>query len=168
MGSYREALQEMPVDPNVTLTCQYRVRDGFGLSWDQELLKDELGIFGRLGYADGHAETWAFTEVERTVSIGMLLKGKRWDRPRDEVGLAFMANGLGPQHRAYLAAGGLGFELGDGKLNYAPEMTVEAYYNVRVQKGIFVTFDAQGIANPGYNQDRGPLAVFAIRAHFEF
>jgi high affinity Mn2+ porin len=168
MGSYREALQQMPESPDVTLTRRYRLRYGFGLSWDQELIKNELGIFGRLGWCDGHAETWAFTEVERTISIGMLLKGKRWDRPKDEVGLAFVVDGIGPQHRAYLAAGGLGFELGDGKLSYAPEMVVEAYYNLRVRKGIFVTLDLQGCANPGYNRDRGPVGFVALRTHFEY
>ena len=168
MGSYREALQQNPDSPDVTATRQYRLRYGFGLSWDQELVKNELGIFGRLGYADGHAETWAFTEVERTISIGVLLKGKQWDRPRDEVGLALLVNGLGPQHRDYLAAGGLGFALGDGKLNYAPETIVETYYNLRVKKGLYVALDLQGINNPGYNRDRGPVGVMALRLHYEF
>jgi high affinity Mn2+ porin len=168
MGSYREAIQQMPQSPDVTQTRAYRLRYGFGLSWDQELLKNELGIWGRVGWADGHAETWAFTEVERTVAIGMLLKGKQWDRPRDEVGLAFVMNGLGPQHRDYLAKGGLGFELGDGLLNYGPEMTLEAYYNIRVRRGINFTFDVQGIANPGYNRDRGPVGFVAVRTHFEY
>jgi high affinity Mn2+ porin len=168
MGSYRIALQEMPVDPDVTQTRTYRMRYGLGLSWDQELVKNELGIFGRIGYSDGHAETWMFTEIDQTISLGMLLKGKRWDRPRDEVGLAFLMNGLSRSHRDYLAAGGLGFELGDGKLNYGPEMIVEAYYNIRVRRGINFTFDFQGIANPGYNRDRGPVAIFAVRTHFEF
>jgi high affinity Mn2+ porin len=112
MGSYREALQQNPLAPEVTQTRAYRKRWGLGLSWDQEVLKDELGLFARLGYADGHAETWAFTEVERAISFGMLLKGKSWGRPKDEVGLAFVTAGIGPQHRDYLAAGGLGFELG--------------------------------------------------------
>lgn len=168
MGSYREALQLSPIDPDVTQTRQYRARYGFGISWDQEIIKNELGIFGRLGYADSHAETWMFTECDRTASIGMLLKGVRWDRPRDEVGLALMANGLGPQHRDYLEAGGLGFELGDGKLNYAPECVMETYYNLRVRKGIFVTLDLQGYLNPGYNRDRGPVGLVALRTHFEY
>jgi high affinity Mn2+ porin len=169
MGSYRDALQLSPVDPQVTETRQYRLRYGFGVSWDQELIKNELGIFGRIGYSDSYAETWAFTEAERTISIGMLLKGKAWDRPRDEVGVALMANGLGPQHIAYLAAGGLGFELGDGKLNYSPEFTFEAYYNLRIRKGLYVSLDWQAIANPGYNRDRGPvLDVIALRVHYEF
>ena len=168
MGSYREALQMSPDAPDVTATRQYRLRFGFGLSWEQELIKNELGIFGRIGYSDSYAETWAFTECERTISIGMLLKGKSWNRPKDEVGLAFMVNGLGPQHIDYLGAGGLGFELGDGKINYAPEMTLETYYNLRVRKGLYITLDLQGIANPGYNRDRGPVGVIAMRAHFEF
>ncbi len=168
MGSYRIALQEMPVDPNVTQTRTYRLRYGFGLSWDQEVLKNELGIWGRLGYADGHAETWMFTEIDQTASIGMLLKGKRWERPLDEVGLGLVMNGLSRQHRDYLAAGGLGFELGDGKLNYGPEMIMEMYYNIRVRRGINFTIDFQGIANPGYNRDRGPVGVIAVRTHFEY
>jgi high affinity Mn2+ porin len=168
MGSYRESLQLSPVNPDVTATERYRLRYGFGLSWDQELIKNELGIFGRLGYADGHAETWAYTEVERTISIGMLLKGKSWNRPRDEVGLALLVNGLGPQHRDYLAAGGLGFELGDGKLRYGPEMILETYYNLRIRKGMYFTLDLQGIQNPGYNRDRGPVGLIALRTHFEF
>ena len=168
MGSYRIALQEMPVDPDVTQTRTYRLRYGVGLSWDQELIKNELGIWGRLGYADGHAETWMFTEIDQTASVGMLLKGKRWDRPRDEVGLALLMNGISRAHRDYLAAGGLGFELGDGKLNYGPEMIMEMYYNIRVRRGINFTIDFQGIANPGYNRDRGPVGVIGVRTHFEY
>jgi high affinity Mn2+ porin len=168
MGSYREALQQDPQAPDVTQTRQYRSRYGFGVSWEQEVIKGELGIFGRLGYSDSYAETWMYTECERTVSIGMLLKGKAWDRPKDEVGFALMANGLGPQHIDYLAAGGLGFELGDGKINYAPEMVVETYYNLRVKKGLFVSLDLQGYLDPGYNRDRGPLGVMSLRMHYEF
>lgn len=110
MGDYRLALQQMPVNPDVTATQAYRPRYGFGVSWDQEVIKNVLGIFGRIGWVEGNAETWMFTEVDQTFSIGMLLKGKSWDRPRDEVGLALLVNGLNPGHREYLAAGGLGFE----------------------------------------------------------
>ena len=100
--------------------------------------------------------------------LGMLLKGKRWNRPRDEVGLALLVNGIGPQHRDYLAAGGLGFELGDGQLHYAPETTVETYYNLRLRKGINVTLDLQEVNNPGYNRDRGPIFFIGFRTHFEY
>ena len=169
MGNYNEAVQQNPTAPDVIADpSSIAARYGFGLSWDQELIKGELGIFGRLGWCQSYAETWMYTECDRTVSIGMLLKGISWDRPKDEVGLAFMVDGLGPQHIAYLAAGGLGFELGDGKINYAPEMVVETYYNLRVRKGIFVTLDLQAIADPGYNRDRGPVFFAGLRGHYEF
>jgi high affinity Mn2+ porin len=168
MGNYNEAVQQNPAAPNVIATETYRSKYGFGISWEQEIIKGELGVFGRLGYSQSYAETWMYTECDRSVSIGMLLTGKEWGRPRDEVGLAFMVNGLGPQHRDYLAAGGLGFELGDGKLNYAPETVLETYYNCRVRKGLNVSLDLQMIADPGYNRDRGPAFFAGLRIHYEF
>jgi high affinity Mn2+ porin len=167
MGDYREALEMMPVNPDITQTRQYRYKYGFGLNIEQELNRD-LGIFLRLGWDDGHTETWAFTECDRTASFGLLLKGRHWGRPQDQVGLGFIFDGLAQDHRNYLAAGGLGFELGDGKLNYGLEEAVEIYYNWQVRKGINVTLDFQGVNNPGYNRDRGPVAIMAMRVHMEF
>jgi high affinity Mn2+ porin len=168
MGSWSEAILQNPSAPEVTQTEQYRARPGFGLSWDQELIKNEFGIFGRLGWADGRYETWMYTECDRTASVGMVLKGVEWDRPKDEVGLAFVCDGLSHQHAEYLADGGLDFQLGDGKLNYGYEMVLETYYNCRVRKGIFVTLDLQGIDNPGYNRDRGPVGFMGLRVHVEY
>ena len=103
-GDYREALEQMPVNPDVTLTAAYRFKYGFGLNWEQEVTKD-LGIFARLGWNDGHTETWAFTAIDRLAEIGFLLKGKRWCRPNDAIGLAGCVNGLSGDHRNYLGAG---------------------------------------------------------------
>jgi high affinity Mn2+ porin len=167
MGDYREALDLMPVNPDVTATREYRWKYGFGLNLEQALTRD-LGLFARLGWDDGHTETWAFTEVDRTASLGLLLKGRRWGRPQDQVGLAGVLNGLSQDHRDYLAAGGLGFELGDGKLNYGLEQIVETYYDWQVRQGIYVTLDFQEVGNPGYNRDRGPVSVMALRFHFEY
>jgi high affinity Mn2+ porin len=167
MGDYREALDMMPVNPDVTLTRQYRWKYGFGMSFEQEVTRD-LGVWARLGWDDGRTETWAFTECDRTAAVGLLLKGRRWSRPQDQVGLGFCLNGLSMDHRDYLAAGGLGFELGDGALHYGLESIVETYYNWQVRKGIYITLDLQGIANPGYNQSRGPIAFMALRFHFEY
>jgi len=38
-----------------------------------------------------------------------------------------VVSGLSAPHRNYLKAGGLGFELGDGNLNYAAENLLELY-----------------------------------------
>jgi high affinity Mn2+ porin len=167
MGNYRVALRDMPIDPNITETERYRVRYGFGLNVEQEITKD-LGVFGRLGWNDGHTETWSFTEIDGTAAVGMLLKGTCWHRKQDQLGLAFVVNDISTGHRAYLAAGGLGFIIGDGKLSYGTEDIVEAYYNWELRKGINVTFDFQGVNDPAYNRDRGPVAIAGIRVHFEY
>jgi high affinity Mn2+ porin len=135
MGKYSQALEEMPVDPNVTLTRAYRIKYGFGLNWEQELTKD-LGLFARLGWNDGRTESWAFTAIDRLAEIGLLLKGTRWCRPNDQVGLALCANGLAKIHHEYLAAGGLDFIIGDGALRYGPEEIMEVYYNLGVIPGL--------------------------------
>ncbi len=157
----------MPVNPDITLTRAYRVKYGFGLSWDQEVTK-EIGLFGRAGWDDGHTETWAYTEIDATVSGGVLVKGKAWGRPQDQVGLGFAVNGLSGPHRRYLEAGGLGFELGDGKLNYGTEDIIEMFYNWELKKGIYITLDFQEIVDPGYNRDRGPVSVLGVRFHLEY
>jgi len=167
MGKYGEALQEMPLNPDVTLTRAYRIKYGFGLNWEQELTK-QLGLFSRLGWDDGHTESWAFTAIDRLFDVGLLLKGRRWCRPNDTVGLALGINGLEGTHRNYLAAGGLDFIIGDGALNYGPEEILEAFYNLEVHKGINVTLDFQEVNHPGFNRDRGPVSITSLRVHFEF
>jgi len=121
-GDYNLAIAQNPKAPNVDTTQAYgRHKYGFGISADQYLTKD-FGVFAKTSYNDGHTETWFFTEIDRSFTFGGVLKGTQWKRSEDELGLAFIANGLSAPHRNYLAAGGYGFLIGDGKLNYAPEM----------------------------------------------
>jgi high affinity Mn2+ porin len=167
MGDYRQALEAMPVNPDVTATRSYRFKYGFGMNFEQQLARD-LGVWGRLGWSDGHTETWAFTPIDRTAALGLLLKGRCWARPNDEVGLAAVVNGIAKDHHDYLAAGGLDFSIGDGALSYQPEEIVEIYYRIAIVKGIYVTADFQGINHPAYNRDRGPVAVESLLVHFEF
>ena len=167
MGNYQEALAEMPVDPDITLTRAYRFKYGFGGNVEQEITRD-LGVFLKGGWNDGQSESWAFTEIDGTLSAGVLLQGRWWKRPQDTVGLAGCINWLSPEHRDYLAAGGIGFIIGDGRLNYAPEEILDLYYDWQIRKGIFVTLDGQGVDHPAYNQDRGPVAIASLRVHFEY
>lgn len=166
MGNYRNALKLSPVNPDITQTETYCVKYGFGLNFEQEITK-YLGGFLRAGWNDGATESWAYTEIDRTVSLGVILNGSLWKRPDDIVGLAVVVNGISPDHRAYLEAGGYGFIIGDGRLNYALEQIVEAYYAWRIFKGFTVTGDFQFVENPAYNQDRGPVAIFGARLHYE-
>ncbi|MEO8948401.1 MAG: carbohydrate porin [Mucilaginibacter sp.] len=141
------------------------VKYGFGINGEQELTKD-LGFFLRGSWNDGHTATWAFTEIDKSVSFGLSLSGTRWARSADNMGLAVVVNGISKDHRDYLAAGGYGFIIGDGKLtNYRTENILEMYYNTKINKNMFVSADYQFIENPAYNGDRGPINVFSIRAH---
>jgi high affinity Mn2+ porin len=167
MGSYAETLSNPAFGMDVTQTRAYRTKYGFGLNLEQELTSD-LGVFSRIGWNDGATETWAFTEIDRTVSIGASLKGARWGRPDDVVGLALIANGLSKDHADYLSAGGYGFIIGDGRLNYAPEEILESYYSLQAFKSFAATADYQFVNHPAYNADRGPVHLIAGRLHYEF
>ena len=169
MGVYRDAINQNPTAPDVDATQAYgRHKYGFGISADQYLTND-FGVFAKASYNDGKTETWAFTEIDRSLSLGAVLKGTSWSRKDDELGLAFVGNGISKDHRDYLAAGGYGFIIGDGQLNYSPELIAEVYYKLNAyQHKLWLSPDYQFIANPAYNHDRGPVNVFSLRAHVEF
>ncbi|AMQ01180.1 porin [Pedobacter cryoconitis] len=169
MGDYRLAVAQNPIAPDITETRAYgRNKYGFGINIEQNI-NANLGVFAKTSYNDGKTETWAFTEIDRSVSLGAILKGDSWNQKDAEIGLAFVGNGISKDHRDYLAHGGYGFIIGDGKLNYAPEMIAETYYKVNVyQRKFFLSPDYQFILHPAYNKDRGPVHVFSLRAHVEF
>jgi high affinity Mn2+ porin len=139
---------------------------GFGLNLEQAITRD-IGAFGRYGWSDGKTEAWAFTQIDRSASGGVSIAGRRWKRPADGIGVAAVRNYLAGDDRVFLAHGGLGFIIGDGRLNYAPETIAEAYYSCRVSKEWTVTLDYQRVTNPAYNRDRGPVPVGTLRVHWE-
>jgi high affinity Mn2+ porin len=169
MGDYNQALALSPVAPNVDTTQAYgRHKYGFAINADQYLTKD-FGVFAKLSYNDGHTQTWYFTEIDRSFSLGAQLKGTAWKRGDDELAIAFVGNGISAPHRNYLAAGGYGFIIGDGKLTYGTELIGEIYYKLNAyQNKLFISPDYQFIINPAYNKDRGPVNVLSVRAHVEF
>ncbi|MBL6080417.1 carbohydrate porin [Belnapia sp. T18] len=108
------------------------------------------------------------TEMDWSVSCGISLDGWRWQRPGDTIGLAANVGGLhGPQRR-FLAAGGTGFILGDGRLNYAPGVVAETYYDAVLAPGLNAALDFQLIVNPGFNADRGPVPIATLRLRAAF
>ena len=44
----------------------------------------------------------------------------------------------------------------------------EVYYDWKPLKPLDLTADYQLVVNPGYNRDRGPAHVFALRLHGQF
>jgi high affinity Mn2+ porin len=177
MGDYRSANQQALLAraegdtaavPDISahppaVTIKY----GAGLNFEQELPAD-LRLFGRFGWNDGKHEDYAYTEVEQTFQLGADMAGNRWHRPNDKVGLVGVTNAIKRDHQQYLALGGLGFLLGDGGLTYAREDILETYYNAHNWRGLFTAFDVQLISHPGYNEARGPVAMFSVRTHVDF
>jgi len=162
MGVYRDAGRDV-----VATRAPDRIKYGFGLNLEQKLTAS-AGAFVRLGWNDGKTESWAFTEIDRTASAGVSIHGKRWHRGDDVFGAAAAFDGISGDHRAYLARGGYGFLIGDGRLtHYGVEAVFETYYAWRVQKHFTLSPDYQFVHNPAYNRDRGPVSVFSLRAHLE-
>jgi high affinity Mn2+ porin len=165
MGSYQAALSVPGAD--ITQTRADRFKYGFGLNWEQEIVKN-VGVFSRAGWSDGQNESWMFSDVDYTASLGLSIKGEAWHRPDDTVGLAGVFNGISKVHQEFLAAGGTGILSGDGNLNYGWEKILETYYDFKIWKTVHSSLDYQFISNPAFNQDRGPVSVFSARVHWEF
>ncbi len=171
MGVYREQIieaAEAGTTPSITdhpwhITHKY----GFGVNVEQTLTHN-LTAFGRFGWDNGKTESFAYTEDDLTLATGVGANGAWWRRKQDRAGVAFVTNGIKKDHQNYLAAGGEGFLLGDGGLNYGRENIVETYYTAHVWRGIYVAPGFQHINNPGYNRDRGPVDVPTFRLHVEF
>jgi high affinity Mn2+ porin len=170
MGLLEDAIayaQANGLPPDPTPVRRYRKRDGVSLNLEQQLAAD-VGVFARLGDAGGNVETYEFTDIDRTASLGVSVGGVPWHRPQDTVGLAEVVNAISRDRRRYLAAGGLGILIGDGRLPHAGnENIVETYYEAAVIPAVHVTLDYQWAVNPAYNRDRGPVSLFALRVHTE-
>jgi high affinity Mn2+ porin len=172
-GNYREALAIEGGDPALDInTVMASIRHtnlkyGSYANVEQQIGKD-IGLFARASWNDGQNEILSFTDIDRSLSGGLSIKGSYWGRPNDSIGAGGAINGLSAAHRDFLAAGGLGLLIGDGRLNYRSEQILETYYAYAIDKNFTFTADYQLIANPAYNADRGPVSVFSGRLHGEF
>lgn len=164
---FDEALAKgVPLD----LATARRRQDRFGIALNVEQdVTDALGLFLRAGTSDGAIETYDFTDIDRSLAFGGALKGKAWGRPQDTLAVAGVVNGISDAHKRWLAAGGMGVLVGDGALPHpGDERIIEAYYAFRPVGWGALTVDYQHIANPGYNRDRGPADIVALRVHAGF
>lgn len=168
MGNYQQSILANPASPDITTSRRVgRTKFGGVLNVEQTAGK-HVGLFARASWNDGNNETWAFTEIDHSISLGMVHKKGILRKKSDELGIATVVNGLSESHRRYLGAGGYGFILGDGQINYGREWIAELYYKINLfYSGFWLTPDYQFVFHPGYNKDRGPAHIFAIRAHIE-
>ena len=169
-GNFNDAValaQASGLPADINAVRAYTSRPGVTLNVEQQIT-ETFGAFLRAGWADGDIEPWNFADIDRTVSGGVSINGRSWGRPEDTIGIAGVVNGISSAHIAFLNAGGLGILIGDGQLtNYRPEKIFEAYYSYALSSSTRLAFDYQFIDNPGYNADRGPANVFAVRGHWQ-
>jgi high affinity Mn2+ porin len=172
-GNYREALAIVAADPeldiNTVMTSiqHANLKYGFYANLEQQIAKD-VGLFARASWNDGQNQILSFTDIDRSLSGGLSIKGSYWGRPNDTIGIGGAINGLSAANRDFLAAGGLGLLIGDGQINYRTERLLETYYAYSLSKNVTLTADYQLITNPAYNADRGPVSIFSGRLHGEF
>jgi high affinity Mn2+ porin len=171
MGNYHEAVLwgiSHHAPPSLdSVRSPGHTKYGFGINIEQSLSK-YTGAFMRVGWNDGHNETWAFTEIDRHLSAGLVFDGALWKRNNDKFGIAQIVNGISKEHRDYLKSGGYGLIIGDGNLNYGLEYITEIYYSFYLKAfNLSLSPDCQFIQHPAYNKDRGPVHAFGLRAHFE-
>jgi high affinity Mn2+ porin len=171
MGRFEDAIRlaQLTGEP-ADIAAVRRMRDRAGISFNlEQQLSKSTSLFVKGGVANGNIEPYEFTDVDRTVAAGVTVKGKGWGRDDDTVGFAGVVNGISRVHQQFLNAGGLGILVGDGQLPHpGPEYIAEAYYDVALTKPLHLSLDAQFVAHPGYNRNRGPVPVGGVRLHAQF
>lgn len=165
-GSYRETLDNPALNLDIAQTRKGRIKYGYVFNVEQSVT-DDIGVFGRWSWNDGKNEIMAFTDIDSSLSGGVSIKGTKWGRENDTIGIGGAINGLSKDHRDFLAAGGLGILVGDGRLNYKTERVLETYYALAMTKEASLTLDYQLLVNPAYNADRGPVSIYSARLHWE-
>src|SRR4029077_915795 len=83
MGGYRDSLADAAASgatPDLATSRKKRVKYGFGVNLEQSLSPD-IGMFARASWNNGEAETFAFTEIDRSISAGTVIRGSGWKRP---------------------------------------------------------------------------------------
>ena len=170
-GSYAEALQDANFDPEESIIATRRIRTqaGFGVNVEQRLTAS-ISAFARYSWRDAKSEITSWADMDRSTSLGIVVSGESWGRPRDRIGLAGAVNQLSSSHADFTAAGGLGVTIGDGRLSYSGEKIIESYYSLSLggKHHNALTFNYQYITDPAYNADRGPVSLFSLRLHGEF
>jgi len=152
---------------DISAARAFRLKYGFGLNLEQEVAKN-TGLFSRLGWNDGHNESWTFTDANWSASLGVSVKGEAWRRPDDGFGVVGIVSGASRDNQKFLEAGGVDLTDGDGALSYSPEKVVEIYYSYQIRAHVHTTLDYQFVADPAFNRDRGPVSVFGARLHWDF
>lgn len=128
---------------------------GFGLSFDQAIT-EEIGLFLRGGYQDD--DLYAF---DYFISLGGQLRGKRWNRPEDAVGIAYGIATLSDEYKRFKAWEGKEYLNKD-------EGHLEVYYRIQLNDKISISPDFQVLFHPEGDSRDDNVYLGAIRGRMEF
>ena len=165
MADYRDALALGGV-PDLSLVRHETSKIGIAINLEQSI-SSNVGLFARFSVNDGKKETWDFTDINKSFSVGASFKGEIWGRTLDKVGLALANNDLSDAAKDFFEKGGMGVLIGEGPhLRYSSERIMEAYYSIHMKDWCNVTVDYQYIQNPAYNPQNQDISIFGVRVHF--
>lgn len=171
MGRYRDALAFAATEGGIPDTAMVRrdaSRTGFALNVEQAI-RESLGAFLRLSANDGSKEAFEFTDINRSLAVGVSAGGRGWRRPEDQSGVAVVISAVSGGARRYFELGGLGILVGDGQLPAArTEQILEGYYRLQLLPSLALTLDMQHVRHPAYSRDRGSVNIAGVRVHAEF
>lgn len=171
MGRFADAIRLAQVSggpADIVPVRRMQNRTGVSFNFEQQISK-AVSVFVKGGVTNGAIEPYEFSDVDRTIAAGTTIKGSSWGRADDRIGIAGVLNAITRTHQKFLDAGGLGILIGDGRLPHpGPEEILESYYDVALAKPLHLSIDAQFVNHPGYNRDRGPVPIGAVRLHAEF
>lgn len=156
-----------PYAPDMCWVRKGQTKMGIGINLEQQVY-DDVGLFFRGMYSDGKTEVYSYTSTDQSISLGTLVKGTRWGRAKDTLGIGYAQGWLSDAHVRYLGMGGIDGFIGDGKIRYRPEQVVDIFYSYNIWNSLWLSADYQHIANPAYNADRGPVDIYSAKIHLEF
>ena len=98
-GNYRNALAISAADPTLDINDvmtdiqRENLKYGFYVNAEQQVMKD-VGLFARASWNDGQNEILSFTDIDRSVSAGLSVKGSYWGRPATRSAWAARSTGF--------------------------------------------------------------------------
>lgn len=171
MARFKDILATAPTSDEAFASMRryHTPKIGAALTIEQKLTPD-IGFFARGSWDDGKTEDLSFTQIDRSIALGLNISGLSWGRASDVLGVAFSENRLSHAHSAVVRSGAAGLMLTENSgMRYAAERIAEIYYSLSPwPNGPALTLDYQVIGNPAYNHDRGPVHLFAFRMRFAF
>ncbi len=147
-GSFAATLADPSLNLDIAQTRQTRIEYGTYVNLEQAVTDDSASFRAIAGVTGRAKSSPSPTSIAASRSAAYV-KGTSWGRPDDRIGIAGVINGLSGEYRAFLAAGGLGINIGDGQLNYTQEKILETYYAYSFNKASTFTVDYQFITRSG-------------------